>query len=64
MQQVNLHLEIDNKGRLKTKLYDTRDDFSFPIVKFPFLGSNIPAAPAYGVYISIDTIFPGLHFLS
>ena len=45
------HLENDNEGRLKTKLYDKRDDFSFPIVNFPFLSSNIPAAPAY-VYIS------------
>ena len=49
---LDLHLEIDNEGRLKTKLYDKRDDFSFPIVIFSFLSSNIPAAPAYGVYIS------------
>jgi hypothetical protein len=33
-------------------LYDKRDDFNFPIVNFPFICSNIPAAPAYGVYIS------------
>ena len=31
---------------------DRRDDFSFPIVNFPFLSSNIQAAPAYGLYIS------------
>ena len=49
---LDLHLEIDNEGRLKTKLYDKRDDFSFQIVNFPFLCSNIPTAPAYGVYIS------------
>ena len=47
-----LHLEIDNECRLKTKLYDKRDDFSILIVNFPFLSSNIPAAPACGVYIS------------
>ena len=47
-----LHLEIDNRGRLRTKLYDKRDDFNFPIVNFPFICSNIPAAPAYGVYLS------------
>ena len=29
-----------------------RDDFYFPIVKFPFLCSNIPASPAYGVFVS------------
>ena len=49
---LDLHLEIDNGGRLTTKLYDKRDDFTFPIVNFPFISSNIPAAPAYGVYIS------------
>jgi hypothetical protein len=34
------------------KLYDKRDDFNFPIVNFLFICSKIPAAPAYGVYIS------------
>ena len=34
------------------KRYDKRDDFNFHIVNFPLLRSNIPAAPAYGVYIS------------
>jgi hypothetical protein len=32
--------------------YDKIDDFHFPIVNFPFICSNITAAPAYGVYIS------------
>jgi hypothetical protein len=35
-----------------TKLYDKRDDFNFLIVNFPFICSKIPAATAYGVYIS------------
>jgi hypothetical protein len=48
----DLHLAIDSEGRLRTKFYDKRDDFNFPIVNFPFRCSNIPAAPAYGVYIS------------
>ena len=48
---LDLHL-IDNEGRLKTKLYDKSDDFSFTIVTFPFLRSDILAAPAYRVYIS------------
>ena len=42
---------VDN-GKLTTRLYDKRDDFNFPIVNFPFLSSNIPSAPAYGVYVS------------
>jgi hypothetical protein len=49
---LDLHLEIGSEGRLRTKLYDKRDDFNFPIVNFPFICSNIPAAPTYGVYIS------------
>ena len=62
---LDLHLEIDSEDRLRTKLYDKRDDFNFPIVKFPFICSNIPAAPAYGVYITqFHTIFQSLWFLS
>jgi hypothetical protein len=49
---LDIHLEIDSECQLRTKLYDKRDDFNFPIVNFPFICSNIPAAPAYGVYIS------------
>jgi len=49
---LHIHLEVDSDGRLRTKLYDKRDDLNFPIVDFPFICSNNPAAPAYGVYIS------------
>ena len=49
---LDLHLEVDSEGRLRTKLYDKRDDFNFPIVNFTFICSNIPATPAHGVYIS------------
>ena len=51
---LDLHLEIDSEGHLRTKLYDKRGDF--PIVIFPFICSNIPAAPAYGVYISLSWV--------
>ena len=33
-------------------IYDKRDDFNFHITNFPFLSSNIPSSPAYGVFIS------------
>jgi hypothetical protein len=33
-------------------MYDKRDDFNFKIINFPNMCSNIPASPAYGVYIS------------
>ena len=49
---LDLLISIEADGALHTKLYDKRDDFNFPIVNFPFLDSNIPASPAYGIYIS------------
>ena len=42
----------DNSNNITTKLYDKRDTFGFHIVNFPFMSSNIPSAPAYGVYAS------------
>ena len=48
---LDCYLCLDN-GKLVTRLYDKRDDFNFPIVNFPFLSSNIPSSPAYGVYVS------------
>ena len=47
-----LDLSDDRDKRLQIKLYDKRDDFTFNIVNFPFLSSNIPQSPAYGVYVS------------
>jgi hypothetical protein len=49
---LDLHIEIDIEGWLRTKLYDKRDDFNVPVVNFLFICINIPTAPAYGVYIS------------
>ena len=34
---IDLHLQIDIEWRLRTKLYDKRDYFNFPIVNFPFI---------------------------
>ena len=49
---VDLFLEFDDRGQISTKIYDKRDDFNFKIIIFPNMCSNIPASPAYGVYIS------------
>ena len=49
---VDLYLEFDDSGQISTKIYDKRDDFNFKIINFPNMCSNIPASPAYGVYIS------------
>jgi hypothetical protein len=49
---LDLHLEIYSDGRLRTKHYDKREAFNFPIVIFLFICSYILAAPAYEVYTS------------
>ena len=49
---LDLLMKYDNFHRLQVKLYDKRDDFNFNIVNFPFLSSNIPQPPAYGVFVS------------
>ena len=49
---LDLLLSIGRDGQLHTSLYDKRDDFNFHITNFPFLSSNIPSSPAYGVFIS------------
>ena len=46
---LDLLLIYDNFHRLQVKLYD---NFNFNIVNFPFLSSNIPQSPAYGVFVS------------
>jgi hypothetical protein len=48
---LDILLHIDSNGRLTISLNDKRDDFDFAVVNFPFLCSNIPLSPAYGVYI-------------
>ena len=45
---LDLHLEIDNEGRLRTKHYAKRYDFNILTMNIPFICSNITAAYAYG----------------
>ena len=49
---LDLLLSIGRDSQLRTSLYDKRNDFNFHITNFPFLSSNIPSSPAYGVFIS------------
>ena len=49
---LDLLLSIGRDGQLHTSIYDKRDDFNFHITNCPFLRSNIPSSPAYGVFIS------------
>ena len=57
---LDLLLSIGRDGQLRTSLYDKRDDFNFHITNFPFLSSNIPSSPAYGVLSHNSSDTPGL----
>ena len=48
---LDSNLSITN-GIVSSNIYDTRDDFNFEIVNFPFLDGDSPRSPSYGVYIS------------
>jgi len=48
----SLSIEINNGGKSKSKLYEKRDVFTFPIVNFSFISSNFLVAHVYGVYVS------------
>jgi hypothetical protein len=50
---LDLYIEIDIEGWLRTKLYDNREHFNFLIVNFSFICCSLPAAPVCGVYISL-----------
>ena len=43
---------LEKRNDITTKLNDKRDAFGFHLVNLPFMSSNIPSTPAYGVYAS------------
>ena len=49
---LDLLLLIGKDGQIHTSIYEKRDDFNFNIRNFPFLSSNIPSLPSFGVFIS------------
>ena len=57
---LDLLLSIESDGQLRTSLYIKRDDFNFHITNFPFVSSNIPSSPAYGVLSHSSYGIPGL----
>ena len=57
---LDLLLSIGRDGQLHTSIYDKRTYFNFHITNFPFLSSNIPTSPAYGVLFRSLYGMPGL----
>ena len=49
---LDLLFTRDKSNNITNKLYDKPDAFGFHLVNFPFMSSNIPSAPAYGVCAS------------
>ena len=54
---INLHNQkLKSKCQQKifnlAAIFNSKDDFNFKRMNFPNMCSNIPASPAYGVYIS------------
>jgi hypothetical protein len=57
---IDLH-EIDSGERLRTKLYDKRDDFNFSIVNFPFICKNLFSSTCiWSIYLSVVSDIPEL----
>ena len=49
---LDLLFTRDENNNITTKLHGKRDALGFHLVNLPFMSSNIPSAPAYGVYAS------------
>ena len=48
---LDLNIKV-NGSDIHTNVYDTRDEFGFPIVHFLWLSGDVSRLPSYGIYIS------------
>ena len=48
---LDTNIKTGDNTPFRISIYDKREDFALRIVNFPHMDSNIPANPAYGVYI-------------
>ena len=50
---LDIKMNVDEERRkILTTLYDKREEFSFPIINFPFLSSNVHYKRSHGVFVS------------
>ena len=47
---LDLLKSIGRENQLHTSLNEKRDDFNFQTINIPFLSSNVPSSPPYGVF--------------
>jgi hypothetical protein len=59
---IIIKTKVDSEGRLRTKLYDKRDDFNFPIVNFPFICRSRNQIQLFRIYFHIRSRFGVLLF--
>ena len=48
---MDLNIKL-NHNNIHTSVYDTRNDFGYPIVNFPWFSSDVHWLPSYGIYMS------------
>ena len=55
---LDLHLELNNCGKLQTKRYENLDDFNSSIVNFPFIDSqNSSSTSIWRIHLPAHTLF-------
>ena len=50
ISSLDLNIKVIGSN-IHTSVYDTRDDFGFPIVNFPSLSGDVPRLPSYNINI-------------
>ena len=52
---LDISISICN-NKYVTEVYDKRANFNFNIVNYPYMCSNIPAKPTYGVRVHVSQL--------
>ena len=56
---LDLYLEFDDSGQLRTKTYDKRDDFNFKIINFPNVQQYTSFYCIWCLHLAIDSLCKG-----
>jgi hypothetical protein len=50
---IGVDVSLDDRGKIKTKMYDKTKDFPFKVRKYPLMKSLIPSSIPYGVFTGV-----------